>query len=236
MPMAAEWHEIAARVAPECAAAGFDLLQPFRVEWYNGAVEVGHRLPDFGRPGALGLLIGHTRALWAPFVAAIRRDPDLRDDPNPLERYTEERVGTALRSLSQLWEARWAHEPPPRQVAMQRLGHVSGLAHRSAAFLNVHPVYGPWIALRAAVVVDVDGPSGPAPDPPCPCTDCPHACVPQFERAAAALRQRGFDQPGLGETWRLWLAVRDACPLGREYRYGEEQIAYHYRNDRTGLF
>jgi methylmalonic aciduria homocystinuria type C protein len=37
------------------------------------------------------------------------------------------------------------------------------------------------------------------------------------------------------EQWRLWLAVRDACPVGREYRYSENQIRWHYAHDRSAL-
>jgi hypothetical protein len=233
--MVSPWREIAQRVASGCALAGFDLVQPFRVDWYNGAVDPDYRLPDFGRATALGVLIGHTRALWAPFRAAVRADESLRADPNPLDRYTVERVRVALRPLAQRWDARWAHEAPPRRVAMQQLGHVSGLAHLSRCLLNVHSVYGPWIALRAAVAVDADGPPGPPPDAPAPCPDCARACMPLFERATAALAERGLDRGGLADTWRLWLAVRDACPVGQEHRYGDAQIAYHYRGDRSVL-
>jgi len=28
-----------------------------------------------------------------------------------------------------------------------------------------------------------------------------------------------------------WSAVRDRCPVGRAYRYSDEQIAYHYTKD-----
>jgi len=233
--MSTRWQEITAGIAGACVPAGLDLAQPFQVAWYNTAVDPAYRLPDLGRPRALGVLVGNTRALWPHFRAALRAQPALRDDADPLERYTSACVLAALRPLAERYAVRWAHDPPPRRVAMQQLGHVSGLAHLSAGRLNVHPVYGPWIALRAAVVIDADGPPGPPPDPPNPCADCAHACGPAFERAAAALRRRTVDQPGLGDTWDLWLAVRDACPLGRAHRYGDEQIAYHYRNDRRVL-
>ncbi len=233
--MAAPWQQIAERIAAGCAPAGFDLVQPFGVAWYNAVVDAPYRLPDLGRQQALGVLIGNTRALWPRLLAALRAEPALRVDPDPVQRYTTARVLAALQPLGQRWDVRWAHDVPPRRVAMQRLGHLSGLAHLSPSFLNVHRVYGPWIALRAAVVVDADAPPGPPPDPPSPCPDCLHACLPLFERAAAALRERGAAQRGLGDTWRLWLAVRDACPVGRQYRYSEEQIAYHYRIDRSAL-
>lgn len=37
------------------------------------------------------------------------------------------------------------------------------------------------------------------------------------------------------EDWRRWLAVRDACPVGRAHRYSDAQIAYHYTKDRGVL-
>lgn len=32
-----------------------------------------------------------------------------------------------------------------------------------------------------------------------------------------------------------WIAVRDACPIGREHRYPEDQLRYHYTKDRSLL-
>lgn len=229
------WREIAARIASACTPAGLELVQPFQLGWYNAAVDPAYHLPDFGSPRALGILIGNTRTLWPALRAALAADASLRATRDVVDRYTSTRVLAALQPLAQRWKVRFPYERPPRRVAMQRLCHVSGLAHLSRSFLNVHPVYGPWIALRAAVVIDAEGPPGPAPDPPSPCPDCAHACLPRFEDAAAALRARGLDKPGLGETWPLWLAVRDACPIGREHRYSDEQIAYHYRLDRRAL-
>ena len=69
-----------------------------------------------------------------------------------------QRVADALAYLPFGTEAYYAHEPPPRRVAMQRLADLSALAPLSeTTHLNVHPEYGPWIALRALVVFD--GPS-----------------------------------------------------------------------------
>ncbi|HTU60663.1 MAG TPA: hypothetical protein VMF89_19560, partial [Polyangiales bacterium] len=32
-----------------------------------------------------------------------------------------------------------------------------------------------------------------------------------------------------------WIGIRDACPHGRDYRYSEAQLRYHYAKDRTAL-
>jgi hypothetical protein len=35
--------------------------------------------------------------------------------------------------------------------------------------------------------------------------------------------------------WEDWLAVRDACPVGRHFRYPEGQLRYHYTRDASAL-
>src|SRR5262249_52174813 len=71
--------EITESVAAACAPAGFDLVQPFQVGWYNAAVHPAYRLPDFARPRALGILIGNTRALWPRLLAAVCEQAALRN-------------------------------------------------------------------------------------------------------------------------------------------------------------
>jgi hypothetical protein len=51
--------------------------------------------------------------------------------------------------------------------------------------------------------------------------------VPLLERAVAG--------GPLEETPRAWLAVRDACPVGREHRFPEAMIRYGYTKDRGAL-
>jgi methylmalonic aciduria homocystinuria type C protein len=211
---------------------GLDLVQPFQVGWYNEEVDAAYRLPDFGRASALGLLIGNTRALWPRFIEALRAHPPRVMEDHPLDRYAAESVAAALATLPVRWEARGSHEAPPRRVAMQRLAQVSGLAWLSPSHLSVHPIYGPWLALRAAVVLDIEGPSL-RPHAATACEACTQACMPAFDRALAEV-----DDPAsadLAKPWPLWLAVRDACPIGRAHRYDDDQIAYHYTKDRRIL-
>ena len=228
--MRADVETLVAEVAARCRAAGLDLIQSLCADWYNRSVEEPLRLPDFGRPHALAILIGNTRALWTPFVAALQARPALLDAEHPLDAYVVESVGKAVASCSMAPcnEVRWAHEGPPRLVAMQRLAHVAGLAYLSPAHLSIHRVYGPWIAWRAVVCVDAEGPAGPSPAPASPCDDCDVRCV-------AALRAAVATGTRVPEHWRAWVAVRDACPVGVSYRYDEEQIRYHYTRDKGVL-
>jgi len=37
------------------------------------------------------------------------------------------------------------------------------------------------------------------------------------------------------DHWQAWLAVRDACPVGKAARYDDSQIRWHYALDREAL-
>jgi methylmalonic aciduria homocystinuria type C protein len=225
----AGWTEVADALAAACRSRGFDLAAPLRVGWYNDAVGVRARLPDYGRPSSLAVLIGNTRAFWAPFLAALGEDSALAADPNPVEAFSLRCIAAAAHATAVPCEIRWAHQVGVRTVAIQRLAEIAGLAWLAPSNLCVHPSYGPWIALRAVVVFDVEGPPGPPPGIGDPCGACAQACGPAFHRA---LHGGSAQEP---EPWRAWLAVRDACPLGRAHRYGDDQIHYHYAKDRSVL-
>ena len=222
-----------ARLAARAAAAGLDLTAPFAVDDWNAGAAAEHRLPDFGRR-ALAVVIGNSRALWDAFVAALARDGDDEAEPDPLDRYVEREVAAAAAASGVAAELRFAHRPP--YLPVQRMAAAAGLAALAPSHLSVHPVHGPWIAVRAVVVLDLEAPpqefrgvSMVSDTVPAGC-DCPARCLPAFQRAAAV----GFD-PGDETRWRAWVDVRDACPAGRAHRYAEEQIRYHYGRDRTAL-
>lgn len=192
-------------------AAGFDIVHEFDAS--ACAREVGlAMLADPAR--RVGLLIGNTRALWPHFSAARAR---LGDGPDPLQRYTEEVID---RVAAELPDARvlYAHRRYDGEfVPFQRLAVASGLGGLAPTQLVIHPVYGPWFALRAAILCAGEPVPAAVPQPP-PCT-CTASC---HEALARAMASSGGDRP------RAWLAVRDACSVGREHRYSDEQIEYHY--------
>jgi methylmalonic aciduria homocystinuria type C protein len=217
-----------------CSEAGFDLIQPLAVGWYNDSVEGALRLEDFGASAHLAVVIGNTRALWPRFCDAVRRDPELLSLEHPLEAYTERSITRAVDAVGIPASLRWSHDVGQRLVAIQRLAQAAGLAFLSRSHLSVHPTYGPWIALRAAVSFGVLGPTSAPAALLHPCGGCEGRCLPAFERALAATHGRLTDD-GARANWPLWLACRDACPTGLEHRYGEAQIRYHYLKDSEQL-
>eukprot|EP00741_Cyanophora_paradoxa_P017857 tig00021035_g17246.t1 len=226
--------ELVKRVRSFCGPAGLDLIVPFDVSWYNAAVREDLRLPTYGRERCLGVLVGNTRALWAPFVEAVRRDPSIAARANPLDEHVAELLKRGLEGAG--WpahELRLANEVAPgRLVHMQKLAHVSGLAFfDESMYLCVHATHGPWIALRAAIIFDAEGPSGPPPAPSCPLSEEAREAAKAALQAALAARAAGRGD------WRLFVAVREACrgPFDPAARYCEDQTAYHYSKDRAIL-
>lgn len=210
-------------VVRRCREHGLDLSGVAAVGTYNREVDAEYRLP--GDDDRLVVVIGNSRALW-PHLAELLAS----DEPDPVDTYVEKAIGEAVAGMTErVIDIRFSHEPPPRRIAIQRLAHLAGLAWLSPSHLCVHPEFGPWIALRAAIVLDVPAPVAVVPlDPPC---DCSTHCLPLLDRALAAGEPRNPAE--LRESWRLWLAMRDACPVGRRHRYNEAQVLYHYTGIRS---
>lgn len=214
---------------------GLDVCKTLQSDWYNQLVATGHRLPDFGRPDALALLIGNSREIWVPFLAWLAHDRQRLKLQNPLEAYVEMVIGQVFEGFDTVHKIRYSHRPEPHHIAFQRLAEVAGLAWRSPAHLSIHPQYGCWIAWRAVVVIDVPGPSGDAPGMEPLCVDCHSGCVPRLNAVLSKSHLAVPVDDDVAASWQDWLAIRDACPVGRDYRYSDDQIRYHYIKDRSFL-
>lgn len=227
--------DITEALASELASPGFELLGCVAVDAYNAALEeplASYRLPDLGVAQALVVLVGNTRALWPRFLAAYA-STSLGRELHPLDAYSRLHIGPAAARVADRFGVahalRYSFDPVPHAVAVQRLAVVSGAAEASPVGLCVHPVHGPWFSLRAALVFAVDGP--PARVAPPTCSRC-------VERPCIAARARAIAASGVPAEqitceiftaqWPAWLAVRDACPIGRAARYSDQQIRYHY--------
>ena len=182
------------------AAAGFDIAHAFDTAL----------VPQLAGRERLGILIGNTRALWPHFEAARR------DEPDPLERYIERALDAAFAG-ARIYYAHRRYDGA--FLPFQHAAVASGLGALAPSGLVVHPVYGPWIALRAIVAIDGTPPVRTPIAQPCRCETCPHLF-------AAAMAKP--------DDWRAWLAVRDACTL-RAARYSDEQIRYHYTHAFPGV-
>jgi cyanocobalamin reductase (cyanide-eliminating) / alkylcobalamin dealkylase len=216
------------------ALAGFDLVQPLRVGWYNARVEATLQLDDFGSEDHLALVIGNTRTLWPVFLDALAEDPGLAASRDPLDTYTTRSIERLASALCCDHDLRFAHELGERRVAIQQLAHAAGLAYLTETHQSVHPIYGPWLSLRAAISVGLPGPPGPRPELPHPCGGCARHCSPAFERALATV-DRPPSEANMRANWAAWVALRDSCCVGREFRFGDGQLRYHYLREPEQL-
>jgi methylmalonic aciduria homocystinuria type C protein len=202
------------------AEVGFDLVHRFDAS--AAAHEPG--LARIGHPQRrLGLLVGNTRELWPLFMAAIRSDAELAASEHPLELYTERALDRIAATIP---GAKWwfgHREYGGMFLPFQRLAVATALGSLAPTRLVIHPTFGPWFALRAVIVCKGDPPTTRLTGNACTCGESCSAAYTTAETAAGP------------DAWRAWLAVRDACPIGRAFRYSDEQIAYHYTKDRAVL-
>lgn len=229
------WQELVERIVAASTPLGLDLVHPFTVDWYNRAVAASERLEDFGSRGSLALLLGNTGALWPAFTERVRREPALAELAHPLDTYVQSCVAALTVGLAPLrWISYLGHTTEPKALPIQRLAELVGFAAVAPSHLAIHPLHGPWIALRAVLVLDVPGPTGEPAELSRPCPSCSKPCMVAFERALEAsgmpLRAQAMAQHA-----DAWIAVRDACPIGQTSRYEPAQLRYHYQNDRSVL-
>ncbi|MSP72822.1 MAG: hypothetical protein EXR76_11765 [Myxococcales bacterium] len=197
--------------------AGLDLVAPLAV--------------GLGSSSRYAMVLGNSRALWPRFLAWLAADRARLELDHPLNDYVASKVNSAL-AIAQAAEGfktlaiDFDHTEPV--VDLVGAAVAAGLLWRAPTGLGIHPVFGPWVALRARVVFDAPPPNDGQPAPPC--RACDTRCRPALSRlkalsSEAELRQRAAE----------FIALRVACPLGSEHRYDDDQTQYHYTKDRRLL-
>jgi hypothetical protein len=153
--------------------------------------------------------------------------------PHPLDRYTRRvvnaRVAAALGPPGAAHAVFFPFAGAAPLIPFQRLGRAAGVGPPGPLGLQIHPVYGPWWAYRALVVVDRPLATGPSLGDAC--AGCPAPCVGACPGAAVSLA--GFSIPAChahrvrAEPCRSSCAARIACVRGPEHRYRDEELAFH---------
>jgi epoxyqueuosine reductase QueG len=114
------------------------------------------------------------------------------------------------------------------------LARAAGLAGPSILGVVIHPVFGPWIALRAALLVGQELSAPPIAQGFDPCPGCTErACVAACP-AGAVSGEKGWDIPTCVQH-RLRVEgdcvdrchARYHCVYGREHRYPPDELWYH---------
>lgn len=226
---------------PPPLAALCGALSSSGIEYFGGfRIEPGDIPAENSRDleGMPALLFGNAGAdMWARFS----RSAEYQDgQPDPLNRWTIRVVGDATQAAGQGVYALFPFgEPvwPFQRWALRAMG-----IGASPLGMLIHPEFGLWFALRAAVIVpdaadEVEKLIQVAEKMIHPCDlcagkPCLNACpVDAFSgggfdsRACHSHLASGSPPDCMSEG----CMARDACPVGAEWRYSDEQVRFHMR-------
>jgi len=213
-------------------AAGFNALGVLEASRYDALVPPPFRL-EVLLPLARSVLVlgAGGRALFDAF----ERSPEAGFSHDPLDAYTR-RIADACAAWPGLGAARvlLAFERRGNVHAdFVALGHAAGLGVPSRLGLLIHPEFGPWLSLRAAVLCE----RVLAPTPElvrfAPCEGCPAPCAEACHGEALAAAR--FDTTACLATrlrepaCKARCDARRACVYGRAHAYREHAEAHHMR-------
>ncbi|MFO1074405.1 MAG: ferredoxin [Geminicoccaceae bacterium] len=206
---------------------GLSLRGGFRPE----AADAVPPLAD-GRPAGTLLLVGHVGGgFWSHLQAAPERH-----GPDPIDRWS-------ARVLAEL-AAETGAEPlfpfggPPYHPFQRWALRADPALSVSPLGILIHPEHGLWHALRGALLlaeaVELPPPAEPQPGPCASCAGrpCLSACpVGAFSGTGFAVQAcRACLGTLSGQACMIQgCLARNACPVGRERRYGSGEIQHHMR-------
>ncbi len=231
--------ELFDRIARNAQRLGLNLIAALPAERYELAATPAYRANTIS-PGCRSIVvIGNGGAdFWHTFKAHAAGNPGWLERDNPLDDFTREVVEKEIVMPIQTEGVRCITVYPfgsggPTLNFMQ-LAMLAGLAAPSIIGVVVHPVFGPWIAFRAALLLDseIDHPGDAIGFDPCPtCSSrscisaCPAAAVsfPSGWNIPKCLAHRVEAHPDCADRCH----ARVACVLGPDQRYPDDELAYH---------
>ena len=227
------------RIRAAAAPHGLGLLASTPVARYDAAVaEISRASAIDSLAKSIVVVANGGGALWHALKDHAARNPGWWKRDNPLDDFTREVVERDVAPAARAGGARCTPVYPFMQGARTlnfiELGKIAGIAGPSILGVTVHPVYGPWIAFRAALLLDevIDSPGDALGFDPCPaCTA--RTCIPACPAAAVSI-DSGWDIPKC-LTHRVEVEqdcaprchARAGCVLGPEHRYPDDELEYH---------
>jgi hypothetical protein len=214
----------------QLARAGLSLCGGLPIAAYDSLVSPPWRSAGLA-PGARGaLVVGNAgRALWERFLESP--DRALADDP--LDRYTRR----VLDAAASHWDpaavvAFYADRREGVYLPIVALARRAGFGTPGRVGVLIHPEYGPWIAIRAVLLVP-ESLVEESVAPYDPCTGCPAPCASACVGLAVGARgldaRRCYDTRLADPACAGACAARSACVVGRAHAYAPEQLAHHMK-------
>ena len=135
---------------------GLNLIGVASVASYDAEVGAERRLgPRLEGAQSIVVVGNGGGAFWGVYRRLCAADPAREERPDPLDDFTREVVENACAPLAgpQAMRILFPFGFAEGAVSFTRLAVLAGLGRPSLLGVLVHPEYGPWIALRAAILV-----------------------------------------------------------------------------------
>lgn len=174
------------------------------------------------------ILIGNAgRAMWAALKASGLKSDDPIDD-------------FSVRAVMEWFAAQFPANrctllyPGDGPVGLQTLGRLAGWHHPTPFMLGILPQWGSWFGYRVALLTDTAlAPTvplqGASPCAACAERPCIAACPAQAMAGGEfVLEKCARYRKQADSRCRTGCVARDACPVGREHRYDDEQMRHSY--------
>jgi hypothetical protein len=231
-----------AALAAVLAPHGLNVIGATPAAAYDAAVPADRALARLVPDARSMVVIGNGGgAFWDAFQADCRAHPGHADVPDPLDAFTRRTVAAAVVAVGLPGPVLYPFDFPATPVSFVHLAECAGLGRRSLLGVLLHPVYGPWLALRAAVAVPFVAAAPRPADGFDPCPTCvERACVAACP--ADAVTAAGWDVPRCAghrarpdDPCAARCHARFDCVIGREHRYPAAALAYHQKRARPLL-
>ena len=232
---------IRTRAAPH----GLNLIAAVPVDRYDEAAPAQMRASAIDPYARSIVVIGNGGgAFWEAYQRHLLTDPDWTRRDNPLDDFTrkvvERDVAGALGARGLRCTTVYPFVSDAGNLHFMELGKIAGIGGPSIIGVLIHPVYGTWIAFRAALLVEemLDEPGPALSFDPCP------RCVPRSCIAACPV---GAVSTGAG--WDFVKCVRHrveadpdcnggcysrlGCVIGPEHRYPDDELHHHQERALT---
>lgn len=227
------------RIRERAAPFGLNLVAAIPVEGYDGRVASAYRAGAIAAEARSIVVIGSGgRAFWDAVKRHAERHDGWWQREHPLDDFTRAVVENEIAPdvVRQGVDCKIVYPFTAERPTLNfiELARAAGLAGPTILGVVAHPSYGPWIAFRAALLVDVlvDTPGdalGFDPCPSCVARPCITACP-----GGAVAYPKGWDIPKClvhrveqEADCAGRCHARVACVLGPEHRYSDEELAYH---------
>lgn len=221
------------------ARFGLNLVAAIPVSCYDQEIPPEMRIGSAHSDARSVILIGNGgRDFWNAFTAFVAEHPGWMAREHPLDDFTREIVENYLLPAVCAGGVNATPIYPflstGPTVNFMLLGRLAGLAGPSLIGVVVNPVYGPWMAFRAALLIDaeVNEPGSALNFDPCPAC-VTRSCIAACPSGAVAY-PAGWDIPRC-VRYRVEVEkdcaprchARAGCVLGPEHRYADDELAYH---------